>query len=402
MDTVFLTDKLRGILPRIREFVKEEIIPLETKFLHSSYKELEQRELAALRLKVKAEGLWAPHLDERDGGLGLTLTEFGQVSEELGRSPMGHYVFNCQAPDIGNMELLHKYASPALRDRYLHPLMQGQLRSCFSMTEPEFAGSNPVRMATKAEKVGGNYVINGHKWFTSSADGASFAVVMAVTNPEAPAPHARASMIIVPTETPGFELVRNIPIMGEAGSGHNSHAEVRYTNCTVPLDHLVGKEGEGFKLAQERLGPGRIHHCMRWIGICERAFGLMCAYVAERELAESVLVGQKQIVQQWIAESRAQINAARFMVLHAAHGIDHHGSHAMRVEISTIKFFVANVLQQVIDRAIQALGGLGITEDTILSFWYRHERAARIYDGPDEVHKHVVAREELKPYGVKL
>ncbi len=402
MDNLFLTEKLKTALPRIREFVKAEIIPLEPKFLHGNNKELEQTELEALRQKVKSEGLWAPHLDEKDGGMGLTLTEFGQVSEELGRSPMGHFVFNCQAPDIGNMELLHKYASPTLKERYLHPLMNGQLRSCFSMTEPEFAGSNPVRMATKAEKVVGNYVINGHKWFTSSADGASFAVVMAVTNPEAAVPHARASMIIVPTDTPGFNFIRNIPIMGEAGSGHNSHAEIRYENCTVPLDNLVGKEGEGFKLAQERLGPGRIHHCMRWIGICERVLGIMCEYAARRELAESVMIGQKQIVQQWIADSRAQINAARYMVLHAAHGIDHHGSHAMRVEISTIKFFVANVLQQVVDRAIQTLGALGITEDTILSFWYRHERGARIYDGPDEVHKYVVAREELKPYGVKI
>ncbi len=402
MNSLFLTEKLKAVLPRIREFVKAEIIPLESKFLHGNNKELEQTELEVLRQKVKSEGLWAPHLDEKDGGMGLTLTEFGQVSEELGRSPMGHFVFNCQAPDIGNMELLHKYASPTLKDRYLHPLMNGELRSCFSMTEPEFAGSNPVRMATKAEKADNQYVINGHKWFTSSADGASFAVVMAVTNPEAAVPHARASMIIVPTDTPGFNFIRNIPIMGEAGSGHNSHAEIRYENCTVPLDNLVGKEGEGFKLAQERLGPGRIHHCMRWIGICERVLGIMCEYAARRELAESVVIGQKQIVQQWIAESRAQINAARYMVLHAAHGIDHHGSHAMRVEISTIKFFVANVLQQVVDRAIQTLGALGITEDTILSFWYRHERGARIYDGPDEVHKYVVAREELKPYGVKI
>jgi alkylation response protein AidB-like acyl-CoA dehydrogenase len=190
--------------------------------------------------------------------------------------------------------------------------------------------------------------------------------------------------------------------MGEEGSGHHSHAEIRYENCKVPLSHLIGKEGEGFKLAQERLGPGRIHHCMRWIGICERVFEMMCHYAAKRELAEQTPIASKQIVQQWIAESRANINAARYMVLHTAYGIDKQGAAAMRVEISMIKFFVANVLQQVIDKAIQVHGALGVTDDTLLSYWYRHERAARIYDGPDEVHQYVVAREELKKFGVKI
>lgn len=401
MSDLFITPKLQKLLPRLREFMRAEVYPLEELFLTRPYIDLEQNELAVLRQKVKAAGLWAPHLPEEEGGVGLNLTEFGQVSEILGTSPLGHYAFNCQAPDIGNMELLHKYASPALKERYLHPLMEGNIRSCFSMTEPEFAGSNPVRMATTAEKIGNNYVINGHKWFTSSADGAAFAVVMAVTNPEA-APHARASMIIVPLETPGFVHVRRIPIMGEAGSGYMSHSEVRYENCTVPAENLVGNAGEGFKLAQERLGPGRIHHCMRWIGICERSFELMCRYAAHRELSENNPIASKQIVQHWIAESRAQINAARLMVLHTAMGIDQKGTHAMRVDISTIKFFVANVLMQVVDRAIQTHGALGITEDTLLSFWYRHERGARIYDGPDEVHKYVVARETLKDYGIKI
>jgi len=401
MSDLFITDRLQKLLPRLREFMREEVYPLEKLFLTRPYIELEQNELANLRQKVKAAGLWVPHLPEAEGGMGLNLTEFGQVSEILGTSPLGHYAFNCQAPDIGNMELLHKYASPILKERYLHPLIEGKIRSCFSMTEPEFAGSNPVRMASTAEKVGNHYVINGHKWFTSSADGAAFAIVMAITNPQA-APHARASMIIVPLQTPGFVHVRRIPIMGEAGSGYMSHSEVRYENCVVPVENLIGREGEGFKLAQERLGPGRIHHCMRWIGICERAFELMCRYAAHRELSENNPIASKQIVQHWIAESRAQINAARLMVLHTAMGIDSKGTHAMRVEISTIKFFVANVLMQVIDRAIQTHGALGITEDTLLSFWYRHERGARIYDGPDEVHKYVVARETLKEYGVKI
>jgi alkylation response protein AidB-like acyl-CoA dehydrogenase len=403
MTDLFITDKLKTLLPRIQAFVHEEVVPVEKMLQHKSFIQMEKEELLILRQKAKKEGLWAPHLSEKEGGLGLSLTEFGQVSEVLGYSPIGHFVFNCQAPDIGNMELLHKYASSTLKDKYLQPLQQGEIRSCFSMTEPEFAGSNPTRMATTALKEGNEYVINGHKWFTSSADGASFAVVMAVTDTEERAStHAKASMIIVPTDNAGFKFIRNISIMGEAGSGHSSHAEVRYENCRVPLANLVGKEGEGFKLAQERLGPGRIHHCMRWIGICERAFEMMCIYAAKRELAINTPIASKQIAQQWIAQSRAEINAARYMVLHTAYGIDKNGAAATRVEISTIKFFVANVLKEVLDRAIQVHGGLGITDDTILSSWYRHERAARIYDGPDEVHQYVVAREELKKYGVKL
>jgi acyl-CoA dehydrogenase len=402
MTDLFVTDKLKSLLPRIQAFIREEVVPVEKMMHHKPFIQMEKEELHLLRQKAKKENIWAPHLPENEGGLGLSLAEFGQVSEALGYSPLGHFVLNCQAPDIGNMELLHKYASKDLKDQYLHPLQQGEIRSCFSMTEPEFAGSNPTRMATTAVKEGNEYVINGHKWFTSSADGASFAVVMAVTDVDGSNPYAKASMIVVPTDNQGFKFVRNIPIMGEAGSGHSSHAEVRYENCRVPLSNLVGKEGEGFKLAQERLGPGRIHHCMRWIGICERAFEMMCTYAAKRELDVNVPIASKQIAQQWIALSRAEINAARYMVLHTAYGIDKKGAAAMRVEISTIKFFVANVLKEVLDRAIQVHGGLGITDDTILSNWYRHERAARIYDGPDEVHQYVVAREELKKYGVKL
>jgi alkylation response protein AidB-like acyl-CoA dehydrogenase len=279
----------------------------------------------------------------------------------------------------------------------MKPLSEGKIRSCFSMTEPEFAGSNPVWMGTTAVKEGDTYVINGHKWFTSSADGASFAIVMAVTNPEAPA-HQRASMIIVPTDTPGFELVRNISVMGDAGEGHASHAEVRYTNCRVPATNLLGPEGAGFVLAQKRLGPGRIHHCMRWIGIAERALELMCRRAVSRELNPGETLADKQIVQHWIAEARAEINAARLMVLDTARQIDAKGSSAVRDEISAIKFFVANMMLKVVDNAIQVHGALGVTEDTPLSFWYRHERPARIYDGADEVHKSSLAKRILKQY----
>jgi alkylation response protein AidB-like acyl-CoA dehydrogenase len=254
-------------------------------------------------------------------------------------------------------------------------------------------------MSTTAVKDGDDYVINGHKWFTSSAEGASFAIVMAITDVEASNRYKRASQIIVPIPTPGFQLVRNISVMGDEGSDYASHAEVKYENCRVPQSNLLGREGEGFTIAQQRLGPGRIHHCMRWIGICERAFDLMCNYAAHRELSPGVLLASRQNVQEWIAESRAEINAARLLVLQTAREIDRKGTNATRENISLIKFFVAGILQRVLDRAIQVHGALGLTDATVLSYWYRHERAARIYDGPDEVHKMVVARSVLRKYG---
>lgn len=398
MIEVFATERLKALYPKVKAFINEEVIPIELEILQKPFSHSEEI-LNELRAKVKAAGMWAPPLPESHGGLGLNMMEFAMLSEEMGRSPLGHYVFNCQAPDIGNMELMEKYASDAIKHKYLEPLMAGDIRSCFSMTEPDNAGSNPVMMSTTAVKKDGHYVINGHKWFTSSADGSSFAVVMAVTTPEAN-PYSRASMIIVPTDTPGFELVRNISIMGEAGDGYISHAEIRYTDCKVPIENLVGEEGAGFVLAQERLGPGRIHHCMRWIGICERAFDLMCHRAATRELSPGKMLGQKQTIQNWISESRAEINAARLMVLHTALKLDAEGTKAARLDISTIKFYVADILMKVLDRAVQTHGALGITDDTVLSFWYRHERGARIYDGPDEVHKSSLARHILKKYGI--
>ena len=327
----------------------------------------------------------------------MSMMEFAQVSELLAKTPFGHYCVNAQAPDIGNMELLEKYGSPDQIEKYLHPLENGEIRSCFSMTEPHFAGSNPVNMGTTAVKEGENYRISGHKWFTTAADGAAFAIVMAITDEHA-SPYERASMILVPTDTEGFELVRNIQIMGDEGGGYNSHAEIRYNDCIVPQSNLIGEEGHGFKLAQERLGPGRIHHCMRWIGICERAFDLMCKRAVSRELSPGKVLADQQTIQTWIAEARVQINAARYMVLHTAQQMDELGTKAVRNEISGIKFYVANILMQTLDRAIQVHGALGITDETVLSFWYRHERGARIYDGPDEVHKSAMARNILKQY----
>jgi alkylation response protein AidB-like acyl-CoA dehydrogenase len=393
-------EELLGLLDRIKDFLRTQVYPLEPDFLQRPFRTLVPA-LTAKREEVKAMGLWAPHLPREHGGLGLTLSEFALVSEELGRTPIGHYLFNCQAPDIGNMEILMAHGTAEQKEKYFVPLARGDVRSCFSMTEPEHPGSNPTWMSTAAVKEGDDYVINGHKWFTSSAEGASFAIVMAVTNPEA-SKYKRASQIIVPIPTAGFNLVRNINVMGDEGSDYASHAEVRYENCRVPRKNLLGREGEGFTIAQERLGPGRIHHCMRWIGICERAFDLMCSYAARRELSPGVLLGSRQNVQEWIAESRAEINAARLLVLQTARSIDRQGAAAVREDISLIKFFVAGILQKVLDRAIQVHGALGLTDATLLSYWYRHERAARIYDGPDEVHKTVVARSVLEKYKTGL
>lgn len=388
---------LATMLGEVRQFIREEVVPLEQRFLQGSFKELVPT-LQTLRQKVKSLGWWAPQIPQEYGGMGLSLPAFAPISEELGRSPLGHYLFNCQAPDSGNMELLIAHGTAKQKEQYLLPLASGQIRSCFSMTEPEYPGSNPTWMATTAVKEGSDYIIDGHKWFTSSAEGATFAIVMAVTDPHAPA-HKRASQIIVPTNTPGFQIVRNIPVMGTGGSDHASHAEVRYEGCVVPQSNRLGGEGEGFTLAQERLGPGRIHHCMRWIGICERAFELMCQRAVSRQLSPGQRLADQQIVQHWIAESRAEINAARLLVMEAAHKIEEQGGYAARVEISIIKFFVANTLQRVLDRAIQVHGALGMTDDTPLAFWFAHERAARIYDGADEVHKAAVAKQLLKEMG---
>ncbi|MBX3174280.1 MAG: acyl-CoA dehydrogenase family protein [Gemmatimonadaceae bacterium] len=393
------TRSLPTLVGEIRAFLLERAQPMEPRFLSEPFAELVP-ELAALREEVKRLKLWTPHLPVSMGGLGLTLPQFAEVSAALGESPIGHYLFNCNAPDIGNQELLHAHGSPAQQERWLAPLVRGEIRSCFAMTEPARAGSNPVWMDTTAVREGEEYVITGDKWFTSSADGAAFTIVMAVTDPAAPA-HRRASQIIVPMDTPGVTLVRNIPVMGEGGSDYASHSELAFRGVRVPVTNRIGDEGAGFALAQERLGPGRIHHCMRWIGICERAFRLMVQRAATRELAPGEVLGQQQVVQHWIAECRAEIDASRLLVLDVARQIDAEGAQAARDGISLIKFHVAGVLQRVLDRAIQVHGAYGMTDETPLAYWYRHERGARIYDGPDEVHKSSVARRILQAAGMK-
>lgn len=393
-----ISPQLKAQLAAIRRFVESELYPLEPALLKEGFNAIKPR-LNSLRQEVKERGWWLPHLPEDHHGMGLSLMNFGMVSEVLGGSILGHYVFNCQAPDAGNMEILLEFGTDAQKEQFLEPLLQGSVRSCFAMTEPEFAGSNPVRLGATATLDGDEWVISGHKWFTTAADGAQFAIAMVVTEEgDDIKPHARASQIIVPLNTPGFELVQNLSIMGERGEDYLSHAEVRFNDCRVPVSNILGERGKGFSIAQTRLGPGRIHHCMRWIGICERALHLTCAYATQRQLTSDQTLADQQIIQSWLAESRAEIDAARLMVLRTAWLIDHQGARAARQEISTIKFYVAGVLQRVLDRALQVHGGLGMTDDTPIAFWYRHERAARIYDGPDEVHKLSLARTMLKPY----
>lgn len=370
-----------------------QIEPLEAR-LSEGFFAIEPQ-LQALRARARDEGLWLPHVPTEHGGMGLSLLEHALVTEVLGRSVLGHYVANCQAPDAGNMEILIEYGTDEQKQRFLQPLLDGTVRSCFGMTEPGQAGSNPVWLQTRAVVDGDSYVIDGHKWFTTGAQGAAFVIVMAVTEPDA-APHERASMIIVPTDIPGYTRVRNIPVMGEAGEGWMSHAEVRFDNVRVPVANRLGPAGKGFAIAQARLGPGRIHHCMRWMGICARAFDMMVHRAATRELAPGETLGTKQTIQNWIADSRAEIEAARLLVLRAAWRIDAVGMKAAKEDISLIKYFAADVLMKVVDRAIQVHGALGITDDVVLSHFYRHERGARIYDGPDEVHRSVVARRILR------
>lgn len=392
-----VSDRMTTILGMIETFMDREVIPLESELLYGDPAVLEAA-VARARGKVREMGLWAPNGPVEFGGLGLSMVEHGLVSEAMGRSPLGHLVFGAQAPDAGNVEILYAHGTPEQKERFLRPLVEGNIRSCFSMTEPEMPGSNPVLMATTAVKDGSDYVINGQKWFTSSADGAAFAIVMAVTDPDAPA-HLRASMIIVPTDTPGFNLVRNVSVMGHAGSGHASHAEVLYQSCRVPVSNRLGAEGEGFALAQERLGPGRIHHCMRWLGIAGRAFDLMCRRANARVISASGdRLADRQAIQHWVAELDAEIRGARLQTLHAAWLIDKDGPKAARDEISAIKFSVANTMLRAVDTAIQVHGALGVTDDTILSYWYRNERAARIYDGADEVHKSALGRHILDRY----
>ncbi len=379
-------------LEQVRAFMFDRVLPNE----HILDREDDEAAalVATLQDEVRALGLWAPHVPPDAGGTGTGFLDYAYLNEHIGRTVWGQLVFGCQAPDAGNAEILHMFGTDEQKERWLYPLVAGTIRSFFSMTEPEVPGSDPTTLRTRAVRDGDDWVIDGHKWFSSGAEGAAFGIVMAVTDPDADR-HARATQIIVPVETPGVEIVRAVPTMGHRGRGWSTHCEVRYTGVRVPVTNTLGGEGAGFMIAQKRLGPGRIHHVMRWLGQMQRAFELMCSYSLERETFGEPLA-RKQTVQNWIADSYAEIQACRLMTLDAAHKIDH-GDEA-RVEISAIKFYAARVLQEVIDRAIQVHGARGLTDETPLAHMAMMARGGRIYDGPDEVHRQVVARRILKAF----
>ncbi len=349
-----------------------------------------------LKQKAKAQDLWNLFLPDDRFGAGLTNLEYAPLCEVMGRSSIAAQVFNCNAPDTGNMEILAEFATPEQQEQWLKPLLNGETRSCFSMTEPDTASSDPTNLQTRAVRDGDDYVITGRKWFTSNAmhPNCNIAIAMVVTDPEA-ARHQRATMILVPMDAPGFEIRRSLPVFDHHGEG--GHAEVLYNDVRVPVTNRLGEEGSGFAIAQARLGPGRIHHCMRSIGGAERAFELMCERANNRYAFGSKLI-EKQTIQNWIAESRMQIDSARLMTLHAAWKMDTIGKKEARQEISMIKIIAARTYLDVLDRAIQVHGAMGVTNDTPLAHMWQHARTLRIVDGPDEVHLQTIARRESRKF----
>ena len=390
------SQRVEALRERIDAFLDEHVYPVELEALQALDDEVGPgvpypRILVELRERARAEGLWNLFLPGDDHGGGLTNWEYGILCESMGRSLVAPMVFNCSAPDTGNAEIILEHGTPEQRERWATPLLEGEIRSCFSMTEPESAGSDPTGLRGSARLEDGEWVIDAHKWFTSGAVGASVAIAMVVTDPDA-APHKRASMILVPTDAPGFNLVRPVSVMGHDGGP--GHCEIRYEAARVPEDHLLGPRGDGFKIAQDRLGPGRIHHCMRAIGAAERALELMCKRANTREAFGGKLA-EKQFVQDFVAKSRIEIDGARLMVLNAAWRMDEYGKREARQAISMTKVVAANVYMDVLDRAIQVHGALGVSDDTPLAVMWRQLRMLRLADGPDEVHKMVIAMREL-------
>jgi len=390
--------KVEELRAELLDFMDEHVYPNEAEVLAQSELVAMDTPFPPLLREIRARGrktrLWNSFLPDAEHGAGLSNAEYGMLCEIMGRSPIAPSAFNCAAPDTGNMEILAEFGTAAQKKEWLEPLLAGEMRSCFSMTEPDNASSDPTGLKTRAVRDGDSYVVNGTKWFTSGAVGARLAIVMVVTDPDAP-PHRRASQILVPTDTPGFQLVRSVPVMGHTSGG--GHCEVRYQDCRVPAANLLGEEGGGFAIAQARLGPGRIHHCMRMIGGAERALELMCQRANTRHAFGGPLA-EKQFVQDFIALSRMEIDQARLMTLYAAWKMDTAGKKQARQEISMIKVIAANMFMQVLDRAIQVFGAAGVSDDFPLARMWRDGRGLRIADGPDEVHKQVIARRELSKW----
>lgn len=381
-------------------FLREEILPLETIAEELTWEQWKQA-TDPLKDEVKKRDLWACHLDPELGGQGYGQVKLALMHEILGRSGIAPPIFGNSAPDSGNAELLAIGGDAEQKRRWMEPLLAGELRSAFSMTEPEVAGSDPTLIRTQAVLDGDEYVINGHKWFTSNGSVADFLIVMAVTNSEVH-PYQGCSMLVVPTDADGVEIVRDVPNMHHPyevpfARRPGGHAEIRYNDVRVPKENLIGNPGDGFVLAQKRLGPGRIHHAMRWIGQARRAFDMMCERSLSR-YSHGSLLSDKQMIQDFIATTKMEIEATKMLCMYAAWHMDAYGASASRVEIAMIKVYGTQMLFNAIDRSIQVHGALGYTADLPLEEMYRMARASRLVDGADEVHKVTIARKTLKDY----
>jgi acyl-CoA dehydrogenase len=394
------SERCREFQQRLWAFMEEQVLPAEPVYAQqlreSGDPHHQPQVMEELKQRARSLGLWNMFLPDADLGAGLSNCDYAPLAEILGRSPIASEACNCSAPDTGNMELLHQFASPEQRERWLEPLLAGEIRSAFAMTEPAVASSDATNVQLSIVREGDEYVLNGRKWWISGTlhPHCRAMIVMGKTDASA-ARHRQQSIILVPLQAPGVSVLRNLPVFGYVD--HEGHAEILFEDVRVPAANLVGGEGDGFMIAQARLGPGRIHHCMRSIGAAERALDAMCARAAERVTFGAPLA-QRANIQDWIAESRVEIEMARLLTLKAAWLMDTVGNRHARMEIAAIKVAAPSIALKVIDRAIQVHGGGGVSEDFGLAWAYAHLRTLRLADGPDEVHKMSIARRELAPH----